>query len=115
MTSTEEIENLIKPLLLTNISFNLEGKKLKAGKLILFSIRDFFCVFTLIDAAKNRKVVYEVPYPFELTASGNSLIFNYTVDAFCEKSLDIQSIVKEICPKKTTKLFNKKLVILSNI
>lgn len=115
MTSTEELENLVKPLLLTNISFNLEGKKLKSGKLILFSIRDFFCVFTLIDSIKSRRVIYEVPYPFTLTSTNDGLVFNYTLEAFCEKSLNIQSLVNEVCPKKTTKLFNKKLVIHSNI
>ena len=115
MTSIEEIENSVKPFLLTNINFNLDGKKLKTGKLILFSVRDFFCVFTLMDNTKNRKIVYEVPYPFQLQSNKTSLTFDYTLESFCEKSSDIQDMLKKVCPKKTTKLFNKKLVILSYI
>ena len=115
MTSVEEIENYIKPLLLTNISFFLEGKKLKTGKLVLFTVRDFFCVFTLHDNIKNKKVIYEIPYPFRLANVDGGLEFNYCLDVFCEKNLNIYDVLKNICPKKTSKLFNKKLVIHSQI
>lgn len=111
MTSIEDIENSIKPFLLTDVNFFIEDKKLKSGKLILFSVRDFFCVFTLHDSCKNKKVIYEVPYPFNLNTSADSLEFDYTLDSFCEKCLDIKNSIKGLSFKKTSKLFDKKLVI----
>jgi len=113
MTSIDEIENNVKPFLLTDISFFLDGKKLKSGKLILFTIRDFFCVFTLHDSNKNKKIVYEVPYLFSLHTVNKTLEFDYTIDTFCEKCIDIQSSVKALSFKKTSKFFNKRLVIQS--
>lgn len=115
MTSVEEIEEQIKPFLLTNITFFIEGKRVKTGKLILFSVRDFFCIFTLHDTVKNKKTVYEVPYPFSIFKKPNTLEFDYTVDAFTEKCIDIKNIIKKIIPKKTSKLFNKKLIVYSHI
>jgi hypothetical protein len=111
MTSIDEIENCIKPFLLSSINFVLDGKKVKSGKLILFTVRDFFCIFTLHDSTKNKKVIYEIPYPFSLHTTANTLTFDYTVSSFCEKSTGIQNIVKNLNFKKTSKLFDKKLVI----
>ena len=111
MTSIEEIEEEIKSLLLTNVLFSVENKKLKSGKLMLFSMRDFFCIFTLISEDTGKRVVYEIPYPFSITRKGNAVVFNYTIDTFCEKSLDIHEAVEKLTFTKTAKYFNKELVI----
>lgn len=111
MTSLEEIEQHIKPFLLSDITFSLEGKKIKSGKLILFSARDFFCIFTFLDHTKNKKVVYEIPYPFGLERGENKLIFNYTLETFCEKSIDFRNKVQSFQFKKVSKFFNKKLIV----
>jgi hypothetical protein len=113
MTSPEEIEEIIKPLLLTHIDFLLENKKIKSGKFILFSVRDFFCVFTFHDIQKNKNIIYEIPYPFNVYKTKDGVVFDYTVDTFCEKNLDINSHVTKIVDKKTSKLFNKKLFVIS--
>jgi hypothetical protein len=115
MTSIETLENFIKEFLLTNVVFFLDNKKVKSGRLVLFTVRDFFCVFTLHDEIKNKKTIYEVPYPFGARLANNSLEFDYTVSTFCEKCNGIQSLAANITPKKTSKLFNKKLVITSHI
>jgi hypothetical protein len=111
MTTVEEIENSIKKYLLTDIVFLLEQKKLKQGKLLLFSVRDFYCIFTLLDTQKNKKIIYEIPYPFNLNTTKNSIEFNYTIESFAEKCKDIDIYVTAYGGKKTSKLFNKKLVI----
>lgn len=113
MTSPEEIEEIIKPLLLTHIDFLLESKKIKSGKFILFSVRDFFCVFTFHDIQKNKKVIYEIPYPFNVHKTKGGVIFDYTIETFCEKNLDINVQALKIVGKKTSKLFNKKLFVLA--
>lgn len=115
MTSIEEIEEYIKPFLLSEITFTLEDRKIKSGKLILFSARDFFCIFTFLDHAKNKKVVYEIPYPFSISSESNKLIFNYTLETFCEKNVDFQNKVQTFNFKKVSKFFNKKLIVSTNL
>jgi len=113
MTSPEEIEDLIKPLLLTHVEFLLENKKIKSGKFILFSVRDFFCIFTFFDTHKNKKMIYEIPYPFKVSRVEKGIVFDYTVNTFCEKNLDISPRVVKFISKKTSKLFNKKLFVIA--
>jgi hypothetical protein len=113
MTSVDEIEKHIKPLLLKNISFVMDNKSLKSGKLILFSVKDFFCVFTISVAEKeNKHVLYEIPYPFTLTPTTSSLEFDYTVNGFCAKNINISKAVEQLALNRTSKFFNKKLVVI---
>lgn len=111
MTSPEEIENIIKPLLLRHVDFLLDNKKIKSGKFILFTVRDFFCIFTFFDTHKNKKVIYEIPYPFSIQTTDNGVVFDYSVSAFCEKNMDIELNVAKTVGKKTSKLYNKKLFV----
>lgn len=114
MTSVEEIEESLKPFLLTDLSFNIEDKKIKSGKLILFSVRDFFCIFTFLDTEKQKKITYEVPYPFSIKREANRLIFDYTIETFSNKHPDFLSRADSIQHnKKPAKLYNKKLYISS--
>ena len=112
MTSVEQIEAGINKLLQSNIVFALEHKIVKKGKLILFCIKDFFCIFTLICEEKNnKKIIYEIPYPFALSVLKNKVIFDYTVNTFCEKNKQVADIIKTLGIEKTSKLYNKRLTI----
>jgi len=112
MTSPLEIEKAISEHLQKNVTFSIETKILKKGKLILFCIKDFFCVFTLLcEEKKNKKIVYEIPYPFDLHITPTKLIFDYTVNTFCKINKNLNSCVDKLQFKKTAKLFNKKVSI----
>jgi hypothetical protein len=112
MTSIEQIEVGVNKLLQSNIIFALENKIVKKGKLILFCVKDFFCVFTLICEDKNnKKIIYEIPYPFALNVFNNKVIFDYTVNTFCEKNKQVADIIRTLGIEKTSKLFNKRLSI----
>jgi hypothetical protein len=115
MTTIEILEGQIKNFLLTSVVFSLENKKIKSGKLILFSVRDFFCIFTLFDEIKNKKTIYEIPYPFGTRVVDNSLELDYTTDTFGEKCNGIEDMLIKFRPKKASKLYDKKLVITSII
>jgi hypothetical protein len=112
MTSVEEIEEKIKGLLQRKVVFALESKILKKGRLILFCVKDFFCVFTLICEEKNNKrIIYELPYPFKFLKNDDKYIFDYTVKTFCHSNPSIEDIVNDVIPVKPSKLFNKKITI----
>lgn len=112
MTSIEEIEKTISTFLQRSIIFSLEHKTLKKGKLLLFCVKDFFCTFTLLCEEKNnKKIIYEIPYPFDITVATNKLIFDYTLKKFCRNNDNLEIAVKKILPEKTSKIFNKKITI----
>jgi len=112
MTSIEEIEQNISKFLQRPVVFNLEHKTLKKGRLLLFCVKDFFCTFTLLCEEKNnKKILYEIPYPFGITVLENKIIFDYTLKKFCRNNTSLEHITKELLPEKTSKIFNKKLSI----
>ena len=112
MTSTIEIEKAVSKFLQTNITFCLENKTLKKGRLILFCIKDFFCVFTLISAEKNnKKIIFEIPYPFSLQQNENKAVFDYSLTTFSRNNLNLESLVKRINTKKPSKFYNRKVII----
>jgi hypothetical protein len=116
MTPIENIEQLIKPFLLRDISFTVDSKTIKSGKLILFAIKDFFCVFTLTASERDgKRYIYEIPYPFTTSATISSLEFNYTLDSFCLNNTKIIDLTKKVPLNRTSKLFNKKVVVIANI
>ena len=115
MTSIEEIEQIIKPFLLMKASFTIDEKVIKNGKMQLFCIKDFFCTFTLIDTEReNKKTIYELPYPFSISYTDNSIIFDYTLNSFCLSNARIQEQTDKIKLNKTSKFFNKKIIAYFN-
>lgn len=115
MTSVEEIEQSISPLLLTDITFSIENKLVKRGKLILFSVKDFFCVFTLANSEKaNKRIIYEIPYPFTITANISSATFDYTLNEFSLGNSRIVDTVDRLKFSKTSKFFDKRVVVSIN-
>lgn len=111
MTSIEEIEQILKPFLLMKASFTIDNKVIKQGKLQLFCIKDFFCIFTLLGLEKeNKKFLYELPYPFSIKSTDKTIEFNYTLDAFCLSNASIKEQTSKIKLFKTSKFYNKKVV-----
>ena len=111
MTSIEEIEQTIKPLHLFKVSFSIDSKIIKQGKLQLFCIKDFFCIFTLLGLEKeNKKTIYELPYPFNIKCANNVVEFDYTLDSFCLSNTAIKEQANTIKLEKTSKFFNKKVI-----
>jgi len=114
MTSVEEIEKKVNTFLQKKVRFLLDTKVLKEGKILLFCIKDFYCIFTLIVETKNnKKVIYEIPYPYSIEILQNKIIFDYTVETFSRGDKPTKEIINRIKTKKPFKLFNRKLTILS--
>jgi hypothetical protein len=112
MTSVEDIEQAIKPFLLTTAQFSIDGKTIKQGKLQLFCIKDFFCVFTLLGLDRtDKKTIYELPYPFSIKTKQKSLEFDYTIDSFCLSNAAIREQTSRVKLTKTSKFFNKRVVV----
>jgi len=115
MTPVEDIEQLIKPFLLRDISITVDNKPLKSGKLILFSVKDFFCVFTLTTTDRgSKRFIYEIPYPYTTNITLSSLEFDYTLKEFCLNNENITAAVNKVQLNRPSKIFNKKVVVMVN-
>jgi hypothetical protein len=112
MTSVLEIESQINNFLQRSIIFKIENKVLKKGKLILFCIKDFFCVFTLLSEEKNnKKIVFEIPYPYDILRNKNSVIFDYSINSFTKGNKELTDLVSKVKTKKASKFYDRKLTL----
>jgi len=111
MISPEHIINTINKHLQKKIDFVIDNKTIKSGKIILFSIKDFFCSFLLYSEQKNKRFLYEIPYPFVYLENDNSITFDYTIETFVKNNPAIKDYLLKLKNKKQSKLFNKKLIL----
>jgi hypothetical protein len=100
----ERLEKTINNFLQQKISFSINGKSVKTGRLILFCIKDFYLVFTIM--VNQSKKIFEVPYPYNFSTDNKKIIFDYTLDSLCNRENKVMEYAKFLVPKKTNKYFN---------
>lgn len=93
-------EEKFLPFFQKEISITLDNKVLRQGKLLLFSIKDFYLHFTLYSKKLTKN--FELPYPFSAyTDSGESniLVLDYKVKSFTRDLNDIYDKTKLVVGK----------------
>ena len=100
----EQLERSINSFLQQKISFSINGKTIKSGKLILFCIKDFYLVFTV--HVNQAKKIFEIPYPYSFLQNNNKIILNYSTKTLCHDIEEIKHHAKLLAPKKPNKFFN---------
>lgn len=106
----------IFPFFQKNISITLDNKVLRTGRLLLFSIKDFYLHFTLLtnDVQKN----FELPYPFDTymeNLTSNVLILDYRLSRFTKNLPTISTLSKTLYHKsKCMKFFDNVVKIVEN-
>lgn len=110
-------EDIFLPFFQKNISIVLENKILRQGKLLLFSIKDFYLHFTL--HSDNNTKTFELPYPFltymeDLTSK--VLVLDYKIDTFTKSLPDIDNRTRELFgTEKHMKFFDNYVKIIETI
>lgn len=84
MRNKDSIEKKINNFLLKPLTFKLNDKIIKKGKLKIFTIKQFFIKFNL--EINNEIKVFEIPYPYKIHEKNNSLVFEYTLSSFCNSN-----------------------------
>jgi len=100
----EQLEKAINPYLQQKINFSINGKLIKSGRLVLFSVKDFYLNFTLI--IQNVKKVYEIPYPYHYFYKNTNIVLDYSLPKFHHGIIDIINYTKLVQPKRPTKYFD---------
>lgn len=111
----EKLEQNINRFLQQKVDFIVNGKSVKTGKLILFCVKDFYLVFTLV--VQHSKKVFEIPYPYSFNIDDSKIILNYTLETFCHNNNDIKNYAKLMIPKKPNKFHNTyaEITIVENL
>lgn len=103
------LERTLNYFLQREISFSIDNKVVKRGKLILCNVRDFYITFYL--KHNNEQKRYELPYPFSLKSESNSVVFDYTLDTLSCNSDEMLFKLKSLAKKKNTKIYDSKVII----
>lgn len=98
-------DSILSDFLLKDITILHNNKSLRTGKLLLFSIKDFYFHFTLnIDGSTKH---FEIPYPFKISKiSDNMFLLDFTLSAFRAEYSDIERRIKNIGNKKKSRYYN---------
>lgn len=112
MNNKENIECDLKPFLLHNVNFILNNKVIKKGRLQLINTKQFFLKFNL--QTSDGIKVFEIPYPYKYTISGNRCTFEYTISSMCNSNKShIFYKLKTLSHKGSNKMYDNVLHMLS--
>ena len=104
---------LLEPFLQKNVMFNIETKTVRRGKLLLFNIKDYYLKF-IIKTNKDINKTYEIPYPYDIIPSSNSIKLSYKILDLCVGNEGKSDKVLQYKPETNSKLYDK-TVIITNI
>ena len=101
------LEGYIKQILQKNVSFNINGKTVKEGKLILYNIKDFFLSFHIV-TSKNQTKIYEIPVPYRVHRTKDVIRLDYGINNIIKKDAQVKLIIASLYKKigKKSKLFD---------
>tara|TARA_R110000765_G_scaffold355577_1_gene445761 strand:+ start:621 stop:968 length:348 start_codon:yes stop_codon:yes gene_type:complete len=101
----EEVEEKFQKFFLNDIAFVVNGKVIKKGKLLNANIKEFFIIFKL-EVQKGGITTFEVPYPFELIDTKDSIKFDYKLEKFVFNDIVKLAKVRRLKPKKNSKFYD---------
>lgn len=105
MIIIEHVDKLLSSMLQYNLSFELEGKQIRKGKLILYAIKDFH-LHLMLQIDKDEIKQFIVPFPFNICRTPDGINLDYTLDTLANNNSDLLLKLKTLTRKKNTRFFN---------
>lgn len=105
------IEEDLKELVFRDISFVLNDKTIKKGKLQIFNTKQNFIKFRFDDATEKE---WELSYPYGIKKIDNGFIFDYSLSAFCPRTEEVYWVMKAMNKKDKSKFFDNYLYVLTS-
>jgi len=103
------LEKHINCFLQRRVNFVSNGKIIKSGTLLLFTVKDFYLNFTILIGSSKKQV--EIPYPFSFERTGNSITLDYTLGKLYHGISTISQTVQDLTLKKPNKYYNAKVYL----
>lgn len=106
------VEPCLKNLLQRDIRFEVNGKIIREGKLVLYNIKDFYLSFTL-RTEKHPSKIYEIPCPYYIDSNGNDLLLDYKNQNIYKSDQKLMLLINSLHKNsgKKSKLFDNVLLI----
>ena len=109
--SDTSLDILLKSLLQRSVSFEIDKKVFKQGKIILYSQKYFYINFVLnTDKKKKEKTDIPIPFNFEIHKEDNLIYFDYRLTTLAHNNKDVLDLINKITLNKN-KFLNKILTI----
>ena len=104
-----DLERALNYFLQRDITFTVDNKCVKRGKLILCSIKDFYITFYLKHNDEQRR--YELPYPFAVESKTGELVFDYKLSTMAHNNIDLLFKLQSLNKKKNSKIYDNRITI----
>ena len=108
---TDKIDNLIKPLLQKEVTFNFRHKTYKSGKLLLYKLSGNYLSFIVVNEKKRE--TFEIPFPYSVEAVGEKIQFDYRLETLAENDFDLLIALKGVTKVKNSRFYDSVLTISS--
>lgn len=106
---SEYIEKQFSPFLQSKITFEINEKVIKKGRLILIAVRDFHIFFALqTDAGDHKQFIMPLPYGVQSCNDG-TLVLDYTLERLALSDKDLLLKLRTTSRKKNTRFFDTKV------
>ena len=103
---SEIIEKYFHDFLLSKVTFEINNKTIKKGKLILIAIKDFHIFFKMqSDAGDAKQFIIPMPYNI-IRDSNNCLRFDYTIECLSQNDKNLFFKLKTTSRKKNTRFYD---------
>lgn len=111
--SKTDIEDACMFLLQKKVSFEINNKAIKQGKVLLFYQKNFYITLILETAKKsNEKFEIPIPYKVETHKSDNLVFFDYRIQTLSKNCPEIEPFIrKKFSKKNSNKFWNAILTI----
>ena len=110
-----KFEDLLKSFLQKKVSFELNNKIFKIGRILLFTQKYFYVTFILNTTKKKQeKLELPIPFNFEINKEDNQVYLDYRVSTLAynnKKAFDLLNLKTSDISFTKNKFFNKILTI----
>lgn len=91
-----KIEDACKFLLQKEVSFEINNKTIKQGKIILFQQKNFYILFNLKTKKKNNdKIEIPIPYDVEIHEDDDLIYFDYRIKTLIKNCPEVEDMIKK--------------------
>lgn len=108
-----DLESIFSSLLQRDLIFSIDGKSIKRGKLILYSIKDFTITFFLQCGDEQKR--YELPYPFAVTREKTEISLDYRLQTLAHNNDTVLIKMRSLNKKKNIKIYDSIVNISESI
>lgn len=108
----DQIEEILKSLLLKEISVSIKNKVVKRGRLIIFRHVGCFIRLELFNGTKKEHI--EVPFPYAVEESDNQIFFDYRLATLADGDEQTLSLLQAVNQVRDSKYYDRILTIAIN-